>query len=137
MSMVSIRRGDTLGKLVSQYNRRNGTNLTVAQVAQANGIRDPNKIQAGTKLIFPDAFERNARQQVIRNGQGDRMVRNGVNESVTIRASDEPQQPVTTDGTRPSSQIQLRPQLPLPQPPTRPDPASQEQLRQRRLDILP
>ncbi|MBL8950271.1 MAG: LysM peptidoglycan-binding domain-containing protein [Myxococcaceae bacterium] len=87
MSMVQIQRGDTLGKLVAKYNRENGTSLTVAQVAQANGLRDANKIQAGRQLIFPDKFEQDAKQQVIRNGQGDRMVRNGVKEKVEVDSS--------------------------------------------------
>ena len=87
MSMIQIQRGDTLSKLVSKYNRENGTQLTVAQVAQANGLRDANKIQAGRQLIFPDKFEQTAPQQVIRNGQGDRMVRNGVNETVNVDSS--------------------------------------------------
>lgn len=86
MSMVNIRRGDTLGRLVARYNRENGTSLTVGQVAQANGIRDPNKIRAGTQLIFPDAFEQQApRNQVIRNAQNENLVRNGVSENVEVR----------------------------------------------------
>ncbi len=94
MSMIQIQRGDTLGKLVAKYNREHGTKLTVAQVAQANGLRDANKIQAGRQLIFPDQFEQQAPQQVIRNGQGDKMVRNGVKETTTVDSSPRMELPV-------------------------------------------
>jgi LysM repeat protein len=112
MSMTSIKQGQTLSGLVHQYNKQHGSKFTVADIAKANGIKDPNRIQAGTKLIFPDKFEANAKQQVIRNADGQKMVRNGVKESVTVTMpKDEPL--VTTEPTPLSTTIQTRPTLPL------------------------
>jgi LysM repeat protein len=54
MSTHTIRRGDTLTKLATQF----GT--TVQALAKANKIADPNKITAGKKLVIPgksDGFQ--------------------------------------------------------------------------------
>ncbi len=54
MTIHTIRRGDTLSRLATQF----GT--TVQALAKANGIADPNKIAAGKKLIIPgksDGFQ--------------------------------------------------------------------------------
>ena len=53
---IQIKKGDTLSKLVANYNKAHGTKLTVAQVAEANKLKDPNKIIAGKSLSF-DSFE--------------------------------------------------------------------------------
>jgi LysM repeat protein len=46
-----IRRGDTLSALAKQFN------TTVDRLARANGIDDPDRIQAGATLRIPDGFE--------------------------------------------------------------------------------
>jgi LysM repeat protein len=51
-----IQHGDTLSALAKRY----GT--SVAALAQANGIKDPNKIYAGARLIIPDKFQSKADQ---------------------------------------------------------------------------
>ena len=65
MTMVRIRPGDTLGHLVTRYNRQHSTNFTVEQIQRANGIINANRIQASSPgaprhLIFPDQFEQTA-----------------------------------------------------------------------------
>lgn len=47
MATITIQKGDTLGALAARY----GT--TVQALAAANGIKDPNKIQAGASLNLP------------------------------------------------------------------------------------
>ena len=48
MATYTIKKGDTLSKIASQY----GT--SVDALAGANGIADPNKIYAGKSLTIPD-----------------------------------------------------------------------------------
>lgn len=52
---LTIKRNDTLSAIGRKYN------LTPAEIAKANGIKDPNKILAGAKLVIPDGFDRPAR----------------------------------------------------------------------------
>ena len=47
-----IEYGDTLSQIVKDYNKNNGTNFSVDDVAQANNITDVNKIYAGDTLSF-------------------------------------------------------------------------------------
>jgi murein DD-endopeptidase MepM/ murein hydrolase activator NlpD len=51
---LTIKRNDTLSSLGRKYN------VTPERIAQANGIKDPNKIMAGAKLVIPDGFDRPA-----------------------------------------------------------------------------
>ena len=46
----TVLKGDTLSKIVYDHNKKYGTNLTVAEVAKHNGIKDPNKIYAGQQI---------------------------------------------------------------------------------------
>ena len=48
----TVQSGDTLGTLVYNYNQANGTNLTVQDVAESNGIEDPNLIYVGQTINF-------------------------------------------------------------------------------------
>jgi hypothetical protein len=86
-----------------------------AQVARANGLKDPNKIQAGRTILFPDVFETKSSQSVIRNGDGRPVVRNGVQERVEVRA-DTPAQ-VSVDPQQPGTTVGQIPLLPLPTKP--------------------
>ena len=42
--------GDTLSEIVYDYNKENGTNLTVSEVAKNSGISDPDKIYPGQTI---------------------------------------------------------------------------------------
>ena len=42
--------GDTLSEIVHEYNKNNGTNLTVEDVAKNSGISDPDKIYPGQTI---------------------------------------------------------------------------------------
>lgn len=112
MTLKTIQRGATLGKMVAAHNKAFGTKLTVDQVAKANGLKDPNKILAGAKLLFPDAFETRAPQRVFRNGDGEPMVRNGVKEAVTVTDTATPEL-LTTSDAKVSSNITPRPLEPF------------------------
>ena len=48
----TIQYGDTMSQIVADYNKNNGSNLSVDDVAQANNIADVDKIYAGDKLNF-------------------------------------------------------------------------------------
>ena len=49
-----VKSGDTLGKIVANYNRQNGTNLNYKDVATWSGIKNPNVIKIGQKIYFED-----------------------------------------------------------------------------------
>ena len=49
-STYTVHKGDTLSKIVYDHNKKYGTNLTVAEVAKKNGIKDPNKIFSGQQI---------------------------------------------------------------------------------------
>jgi RHS repeat-associated protein len=49
----TIEKGDNLTQIAKQINEEFGTNLSVTEIAKANGIKDPNKIRAGDKIILP------------------------------------------------------------------------------------
>lgn len=57
MPTTIVRSGDSLSRLVQNFNRANGANLTVNEVARANGIRNPDRIYAGQRLVFTDSFD--------------------------------------------------------------------------------
>ncbi len=48
----TITPNDKLWKITEKFNSEHGTNISYDDVAQANGIEDPNKIYAGDKLDF-------------------------------------------------------------------------------------
>ena len=50
----TVQEGNTLGQLVSSYNKNNGANLTVQDVAKWSNIADPNKIRIGQTIRFTD-----------------------------------------------------------------------------------
>ena len=50
----TVQKGNTLGQLVSSYNKNNGANLTVQDVAKWSGITDPNRIRIGQAIRFTD-----------------------------------------------------------------------------------
>lgn len=54
-SSYRIQSGDTLSGIVNDYNAQNGTNYTVDEIAQQNGITDPNKIYVGQSVNFGTA----------------------------------------------------------------------------------
>ena len=49
---VTVKSGETLGGIVGDYNKANGTNYTVAEVAKNSGISNPDVIQPGQKINF-------------------------------------------------------------------------------------
>jgi len=50
-----IEKGDNLTAIAKQLNEKFKTNLTVAQIAKANDIKDANKIKAGNFIKLPGA----------------------------------------------------------------------------------
>src|SRR5574344_175805 len=48
----TITDGDSLSQITKNYNDKNGTNYSYDDVAKANNIDDPNKIDAGSTLDF-------------------------------------------------------------------------------------
>ena len=44
--------GDTLGEIVANYNKQNGTSLNYRDVAAWSGIKNPNVIKIGQKIYF-------------------------------------------------------------------------------------
>ena len=48
MAEIIIQKGDTLSKLAKIYG------ISTNDIAKANGISDPNKINAGQKIVIPD-----------------------------------------------------------------------------------
>jgi LysM domain/Peptidase_C39 like family/Transglycosylase SLT domain len=51
MKTYTLQRGDSLSKLAARFN------TSVTALAKANHIADPNRVQAGRKLVIPDSFE--------------------------------------------------------------------------------
>ena len=45
-----VKPGDTLNRIIIEYNKTNNTNLSIPDVASWNNIADPNKIQVGQTL---------------------------------------------------------------------------------------
>ena len=48
----TVKKGDTLGQIVADYNKDHGTDLTVADVAKMSGIENPDLIYPGQKISF-------------------------------------------------------------------------------------
>ena len=57
MSIHTISQPMTLAAAVRDFNVRNGTNVTVAEVAKTNGLDPSRPVPANTRLVFPDVFE--------------------------------------------------------------------------------
>jgi RHS repeat-associated protein len=53
MKTGKIEKGDTLGGITNQINKKYGTKYTVSQIAKANGIKNANLIHAGKSIILP------------------------------------------------------------------------------------
>jgi hypothetical protein len=115
MTTRTIQNGSTLAKMVAAYNREFKTQLTVAEVAKANGIKNADKIQAGGTLLFPDKFETNAPTSVMKNAEGGKTLRNGVKETVDVKMG--PDAPISTEPGKLSTTIQNRPLEKLPEAP--------------------
>ncbi len=49
----TVQKGDNLTKIAKQINAGFGTNLTIEDIAKANKIKDPNKINVGQQIILP------------------------------------------------------------------------------------
>ncbi len=49
----TVQKGDNLTKITKQINADFGTNLTIEDIAKANEIKDPNKINVGQQIILP------------------------------------------------------------------------------------
>lgn len=64
MSLYTIRSGDTLSSIAARYR------TTVAALAQANGIANPNVIYAGRTLRIPDGFSATPASPVNLSGGG-------------------------------------------------------------------
>jgi RHS repeat-associated protein len=53
MKTGKIEKGDTLGGITNQINKKYGTKYTVNQIASANGIKNANLIHAGNSIKLP------------------------------------------------------------------------------------
>ncbi|MBP5176518.1 MAG: LysM peptidoglycan-binding domain-containing protein, partial [Treponema sp.] len=51
-SSVTVQSGNTMSQIVSDYNKANGTNYTVNEIAEKNGISNPNVIHPGQQINF-------------------------------------------------------------------------------------
>jgi hypothetical protein len=49
----TVEKGDNLTKITKQINDKFGTQLTISEIAGANGIKNANKIQIGDKITLP------------------------------------------------------------------------------------
>ena len=49
----TVRSGETLGDMTWKYNREHGTNYTAAEIAEFNGIANPDVIHPGDVINFP------------------------------------------------------------------------------------
>jgi LysM repeat protein len=49
-----VQAGNTLGQIVADYNKKNGTALKWQDVAKWNGIADPSKMRIGHVINFAD-----------------------------------------------------------------------------------
>ena len=49
-----VTEGDTLSQIVAEYNRNNGTNLNYSDIAEKNGILNPDKISINQRIGFND-----------------------------------------------------------------------------------
>ncbi|MEE3312801.1 MAG: LysM domain-containing protein, partial [Treponema sp.] len=49
---VTVKSGNTLSGIVSDYNKANGTNYTVSDVAKNSGISNPDVIYPGQEIKF-------------------------------------------------------------------------------------
>ena len=54
-SSVTVQSGNTMSQIVSDYNKANGTNYTVNEIAQKNGISNPDVIHPGQHINFGDS----------------------------------------------------------------------------------
>ena len=52
-SKYTIKSGDTLSQITLNYNKKNGTNYSVEDIAALNGITNPDLIYAGQSLDLP------------------------------------------------------------------------------------
>ena len=57
-----VEKDDTLAKITTDHNKKYGTNYSYDDVAQSSDIEDPNKIEPGQKIIFPDEPAMESRQ---------------------------------------------------------------------------
>ncbi len=48
----TVKKGDTLGQIVTDYNKEHGTDLSVSDVAKMSGIENPDLIYPGQKINF-------------------------------------------------------------------------------------
>ena len=49
-----VQAGNTLGQIVADYNKKNGTSLKWQDVAKWSGIADPSKMKIGHVINFAD-----------------------------------------------------------------------------------
>lgn len=52
---VTVQSGNTMSQIVSDYNKANGTNYTVNEIAEKNGISNPDVIHPGQHINFGDS----------------------------------------------------------------------------------
>jgi nucleoid-associated protein YgaU len=53
LTQVTIKPDDTLSKIVRDYNAKTGLDLTLNEVVEYNGIKDPNLIFSGDTILMP------------------------------------------------------------------------------------
>ena len=73
-STYTVNKGDTLSKIVYDHNKKYGTNLTVAEVAKKNGIKDPNKIFSGQQINLGLSQTREIQKTATQNANGDKIL---------------------------------------------------------------
>jgi peptidoglycan hydrolase-like protein with peptidoglycan-binding domain len=94
VTTINVSSGDRLSAIAARYN------TTVEKLAKANNIADPNKIQAGQRLVIPDGFEKPAAR-----GGGSKPAPGGDNFAATsakkgpVKDDDGRKFPTSRDGT--------------------------------------
>jgi len=67
-----IQSGDTLSEVTYNYNKKKGTNYNYTEIADLNGISDPNKIKTGDIIHFPGQEKKsNVNQETISGNEGN------------------------------------------------------------------
>ncbi len=97
MQTYSVRSGDTLSALAKRF----GT--SVAEIAKANNISNPNRINVGQKIVIPDGFEGPRKQSAPSKGDsfgsGGSAPAAAAGNGGPVRDSNGRQFPTSADGT--------------------------------------
>ena len=89
-SIYTVHKGDTLSKIVYDHNQKYGTNLTVAEVAKKNGIKDPNKIFSGQQINLGLSQTRETQKPTTKRSETFTANNQIINKDNGIRTAPEP-----------------------------------------------